>query len=249
MLECYLDDSGTHDNSKVIVWGGVSGDKNAFHLFNSAWEETLNDPCDGLKPPIKAFHSYDLARGINEFKGYNQAERDRTRRNFRKVILDCSLTWISYGISLAGWEIGTKDHQEAKYFNPEGFVFGNIVKAICRSAKEHGDPISFQFDLGRQNADLESNLKPALFAADVEDHFVNFGFSNVGTIMGLQGADLVAHETYQYFTEYLKDENTDPNPHLKRLMDGAFDYSAGWYGEKEIKSAFEKAKQDEFDDH
>jgi len=77
MLEFYFDDSGTHNGSRIAVWGGVVGYKQYMQELEEAWKARLQCPCDG-KPPIKAFHSSHLAASDGEFKGYNQAERDLT---------------------------------------------------------------------------------------------------------------------------------------------------------------------------
>src|SRR5688572_7961691 len=103
MLEFYLDDSGTHNGSRVLVWGGIVGFKDFVGDLESAWKKQLRHPCDN-KPPIKAFHSSHLAAGDGEFEGYNQAERDITRYNFRKIILDAGLTVVSFGISVRDWD-------------------------------------------------------------------------------------------------------------------------------------------------
>src|SRR3546814_19046815 len=98
MMEFYLDDSGTHEGSRVAVWGGVVGYRQFFSEFKIAWKAQLARPCEG-RPPIKAFHSSHLVAGRGEFAGYSEAERDLTRWTFRKAILDAGLTVFSFGLS------------------------------------------------------------------------------------------------------------------------------------------------------
>ena len=87
MLEFYFDDSGTHKGSRVAVWGGIAGYKEFLEELEIAWKAQLSHPCDG-RPPIKAFHSSHLAASDGEFKSYSEAERDLTRYNFRKIIVE-----------------------------------------------------------------------------------------------------------------------------------------------------------------
>lgn len=243
MLECYLDDGGTHDGSRVIVWGGVAGDKRFFDELEVAWKAQLGNPCKG-KSPIKAFHSSHLAMGVGEFEGYNQAERDLTRRNFRKIITDLGLTVISYGISIDGWDKVARDNPLGKYFTAESYVFGHIVNYVCQSAKEHRDPVSFQFDQGRFSSELVSSVKGAFSAAEVDEDYVNYTFSPVKLNMGLQAADLVAHETYRYFCKFLESPSAEPDAHLKRLIEGVYDSSAGWFGENEVRAILGRIDSD-----
>lgn len=242
MLKCYLDDSGTHDLSQLVVWGGLAGHHEYFKQFEIAWKGQLADPCDGHKPPIKKFHSYDLARGIEEFEGYNQAERDRTRRNFRQIILDCGLTWVSFGISKAAWNHVFGAYKWGAPMTAEGLVFSRVVRTLCDTARDHKEPISLQFDIGRRPPGLDANIDIAINLSEIDSDQVSYGFSSVSENIGLQGADLVAHETYRYFSDYIDNPDAEPLLHLKRLVAGAYDQRAGWYGEKELQEALEEIK-------
>src|SRR4051794_21439412 len=103
MLEFYLDDSGTHKRAEVAVWGGIVGYPQFLQELSDAWERQLLAPCEG-KPPIRAFHSSHLFNGWGEFAGYSEREKDLTRVNFRKIIVDAGVTLLAYGISVVDWE-------------------------------------------------------------------------------------------------------------------------------------------------
>jgi hypothetical protein len=68
---------------------------------------------------------------------------------------------------------------------------------------------------------------------------VTYGFSCVEQNVGLQAADLVAHETYQFFKKYIDDKNTTPSAHLRRLYEGAHDFRAAWVGKDQIDEMIE----------
>lgn len=234
MLEFYLDDSGTHKGSRVAVWGGVVGHHQFFDQLEAAWKARLACPCEG-KPPIKAFHSSHLAAGDGEFESYNRAERDLTRKNFRQIVLDAGLTVLSFGISVDDWDEFITGPVRVLLGSAERHVFGQAVLTGCGAAKSQGQPISFQFDRGRRSPELDSIIQPALDVAEVDGHSVSYGFSPVADNMGLQAADLVAHETYQFFLDYLRDPKAEARPHLKRLLEGAHDFRAAWIGKSEIE--------------
>lgn len=191
MLACYLDDSGTHNSSRVIVWGGLAGHVHYLKDFEEAWKNTLQDPCDGLKPPIKTFHSADLASGRAEFIDYSDAEKDLTRRNFRQIIIDCKLTWVSYGMSQEAWDAAVKGKKIFSRLTAESIVFGKVVRTLCKSSLPD-EPVSFQFDKGRQPESIRRMIGPAIGEAKKE--ITSYDFISVALSVGLQGADLVAHE-------------------------------------------------------
>jgi hypothetical protein len=235
MLEFYFDDSGTHGGSKVVVWGGVVGHQQFMDELEVAWKSQLSHPCDG-KPPINAFHSSHLAAGKGEFEGYSPAEKDLTRNNFRKIIVDAGLTVLSFGISADDWANIVTGRARLILGSAERLIFGQAVLVSCRAAKKENLPLSFQFDKGRDTPELHSIIKPALEVAEIEGNAVSYGFSPVAQNTGLQAADLVAHETYQFFVKYIFDEGTSPGPHLAQLFRDAHDAKAAWIGKEQIQN-------------
>lgn len=239
MMEFYFDDSGTHKGSRVVVWGGGAGYRQNFDELEAAWKARLACPCEG-RPLINVFHSSHLAASDGEFDGYSVAERDQTRHNFRKVIVDAGLTVLSFGLSVDDWENIVTGPARVVLGSGERLIFGQAVLAGCAAARAEGQPLSFQFDKGRRSPELDSIIKPALDAAEVDGNSVSYGFSPVAANMGLQAADLVAHETYQFFTKYIDDPSALAGPHLKRLIEGAHDARAAWFGKDQIQSMVEE---------
>lgn len=242
MLEGYLDDSGTHDASRVMVWGAMTGDKLRFNDLSVAWKAKLLDPCEGRKPPIKAFHSSHLLMGVGEFEGYSQAERDITRRVFRDIITEQKLTFFAIGIAVDAWNKVAAEHEMlAKMFTPESFTFAGTFKIICQEARVYGEPITFFIDQERFTPEFEINIKIAMEKAGVTDQFVSYTGAPVKGVTGLQAADLVAHEIYQFYLSRLDDSHADPSAHLQSLLKGVFSFRDGWFGEEELRSMVKKA--------
>jgi len=236
MLEVYLDDSGTHSSSRAVVWGGVLGHKDFVWELDAAWKARLTNPCDG-KPPIKAFHSFDLYNGLGEFEGYNQAERDHTRHNFRKIIADAGLSAVSSGGSVRDWDQVVTGRLRSTLGSAERLAFAFAIVEACKSVMAVSEmPISFQFDVGRELPDLQSMISHALERAGIDPDLVSYGFSPVSKVPALQAADLVAHETYLHFVKFLDDPKAEPSVHMARLRDGLYDLRAAWFGRKEIQA-------------
>lgn len=242
MLESCLDDSGTHEKSRVLVWGAIAGDKSGFERLDADWKAQLANPCKG-KPPIKSFHSSHLYMGTGEFEGYSQAEKDRTRYNFREIIFGSKLTLFSYGISIEAWEKVCADHPYlGKCFNPESFILSGIYKRICEEAKPFGLPISFQIDQERFNPEIVTNLKIAREKAGIDEQLVSYNFLPVAGVTGLQAADVFAHGTYQFYRDCLDDPNAEPDIHLQRLAEGIYAFRDGWFGEEELRRMAKKVE-------
>jgi hypothetical protein len=233
MLKCYLDDSGTHDRSKVVVWGGVVGHSDYLAQFEHGWKERLREPCEG-RPPVKAFHSFDLSCGVGEFEGYSRAESDLTRFNFRKVIVDAGLTWLSVGVSVSDWNSYASVYLRQGIAGAERLAFGKAIMLIGDSAHEHNEPVSFHFDKGREPY-VASMFHVAVDESHIDNALVSHDFSCVSQNVALQAADLVAHETYRFCTEYFDNVNAKPNAHLQRLQEGGHDCRIAWFGRDEIR--------------
>ena len=239
MLEVRFDDSGTHFGSDVVVWGGVAGHMEFFNDLELAWKATLEEPCDG-RPPIRRFHSAELFAGKGEFEGYNQAEKDLTRHNFRRVITDLKLSVLSFGISVHDWDEIVTDFARETLESPERMLFGTAVKHACEAAVDHGEPLSFQFDKGCYSDQLSSIINSAIGAAKINEDDVSWGWSSVARNVGLQAADLVAHETYRFFCDYLQNRDVKPDPHLSKLFQDAYDSQAAWVGRDELQGFMEE---------
>lgn len=222
MLEFYFDDSGTHNSSRVVVWGGIAGYKDFVREMEASWQKLLACPCPD-KPPISRFHSGHLYAGEGEFVGYSSGERDLTRYNFRKAIVDAGLSWVSHGASVTDWNDIITGKVRQQLGSAERYTFGRAILQGCKAAIAEDLPVSFQFDLGRKFPDLDSIIHPAIEVSGIAPRQVSYGYSSVQGNFALQAADLVAHETYQHFTKFLNDQDAPRAAHLDRLVEDAFD--------------------------
>lgn len=240
MLECYLDDSGTHEGSPLVAWGGIAGHKHYLDQLDTAWRDQLLKPCDG-KPPIKKFHSYDLEQGINEFAGYNRAASNLTHRNFRQIIVESSVTIFAYGVSTKDWDEIIRGEQPD--YTAEQLVFGQAIFELAKAAKKEGEALSLQFDQGRDTPELRQAIMPAIETAQYEERFLSYGFSPVASVPALQAADLVIHEMFGVYKRLLMDGEVNPRPHAKRLIEDSFAGDAKWMGRKEIEDTIRRIER------
>lgn len=65
----YLDESGTHDDSPIMLMGGYLGNTEQWAAFDNAWKSLLES--EG----IPYSHAKDLAQGRKQFKGWRRKRR------------------------------------------------------------------------------------------------------------------------------------------------------------------------------
>ena len=102
VLEFYLDDSGTHGEAPVVIWGGVVGTVEQFEFLEEKWNALLENPLPG-KPPLEKFHLTECRGCRGEFEGYSRAESDRVQYLFRQIIIESGLMPVAYGTDTDAW--------------------------------------------------------------------------------------------------------------------------------------------------
>lgn len=223
VLKAYFDDSGTHDGSPILVLGGLLGNEEQWDSFESQWNAKLQNPCRN-KPPIKAFHSYDLIHKLGEFKSYNQAEIDAVNHDFRKIIMNNGLFGVAVAINLDAWKslISISNLLNAIFGPAEGCAFSNCLKLLFDiiRVKNLPDKIFVWFDEGTEDQ-FQDWAK--LYCSQKKEYpnLNGIAFSPVNETPGLQGADMIAYQTYQYAQLWLQDSFKAPektNAHFKDYL-------------------------------
>jgi hypothetical protein len=77
MLIAYYDDSGTHDGSAAVVYGGFIGHEDTWASFEPKWRAILQ------RERLKRFHLADCEAGEGEFRNW----LGRTSGNFSRTAL------------------------------------------------------------------------------------------------------------------------------------------------------------------
>jgi hypothetical protein len=205
MMIAYFDDSGTHRGATHTVLGGLIGTEEQWEFFNEAWRQLLKQPFPD-KPALKNFHLSHCKAGEGEFSSYNQAERDRIQYLFRHIILDAGLISMASAIDNAAWDELIIGEIRDGLGEPNEYAF---VKCI-----------DFAIDFGRSCFPIQS-VKIFIdsgWKSDAVRTFAGFylaqpqkyptllaiDFVPVIDTLGLQGADMIATETYWYSQEWAR---------------------------------------------
>lgn len=218
-MQCYFDDSGTHEASKVVSWGGVMGTVAEISKLDALWRKLLNDPLDGHKPPLKQFHLSHCARSLGEFESYTPAERDAVRYNFRQPIIESGVETIAHAVSIVDWNEIIVGAARGYYGSPEQAAFSECLRAALQFASDCREPeISIFLDRGRMLRPLVERVEIVEKSYSGFSELVAIGFNKIVEFCPLQAADTVATENYWHAKAYLSDSEAAPEPHFQSLL-------------------------------
>lgn len=205
MLNAYFDDSGTHDQSSIVLLAGVFGTEAEMTSLERMWQKHLDRPLDGLKPPLTRFHMTDCQGSRGEFEGWSRTETDYFCHQLQTTIIDSGVSAYGIGCARKDWDDLVTGDMRAILGDPEGFCVRNcFVKAIEWANANTFDPrMSFIFD-GRPHRQRENKVVFDAFQRQTSSpHLVGISFITSHKIQPLQAADMIAWELYQHANDIL----------------------------------------------
>ena len=208
MLELYLDDTGTHAGSPVVGVGGLIGTQAQWTSFDAAWKALLREPVPG-KPPIRKWSSHDCSHSVNEFAGYNEAERDLATFGFRKIITDSGLYSASNMIDAIAWKELVTARFGDKVGTAESIALFALIGRLFTWVSSHseGPKVAIYYDVGR-TADSEILRLTGLL--EEYENIIGVSFLRVVDATPLQGADMIATEAFWYAKDQIQLGVTEP---------------------------------------
>jgi hypothetical protein len=225
MLGAYFDDSGSHDQSEVVVVAGVMGLESELQTLENLWRDHLDQPLDGLKTPLKEFHARDCFASEGEFTGWKRTETDYFRHQLRETIIRSRVS--GYGFACVRSEFDTEIQGEFRsiFGDSEAFATTNcFVRALRWARNCTFDPeMTFVFD----NKPQRNNETKALFDAfqmhEASRDLIGVSFLDSKKTLPLQAADLFAWEFYQYAKQILRKGMSAPDTEgMKHLAKGMY---------------------------
>jgi len=220
MLAAYFDDSGTHDSSRVVVWGGFMATSEQWNAFDEAWRTKLKEPLPG-KPTLKKF-SLSKCQGLHgEFENYSRTESDLVQNEFRQIIIDHNLLGVAFAVDRAAYDrLMTKPAIDL-FGDAETMCFSACFNdAIDKSVRifPEEEQLSLHFDQGRMSPKLTALVDRAKNNYSGPPELVNISFDIVGKITPLQAADIIATENY-WHAQGVIDGNPEPRAHFAHFLE------------------------------
>jgi hypothetical protein len=224
MLKLFIDDAGTHAGSPVVVAGGLIGNETQWTVFDIMWKEALARPFEGAVP-LKKWSSGDCMRGDGEFERYKQAEKDLTTRRFRDVITKSGVYSASNAIDGPAWNDLITTKFGDKISSAEAFALFGLIDRLVPWASQHreGPEIAVFYDMGRKdNPEIKKLAGLLQDAATARPGIKSFTFAKVIDTTPLQGADMVATESYWFAQDFLSGKKDPSRAHFRAYLEDNF---------------------------
>lgn len=193
VLKMYLDESGTHDDSPVIVVAGYIARPSHWGRWTTDWNRA--------KGRIRVFHSAQCNQFKGEFEGWSRDGRDNLVKGLIKVIADHEMVGVAVGMDLDAFVQAVSGYPKvvALFQEPYGACFQWLLMTtlIHLNRYEPGRPLALVHEV---NDYKQIALNAFEWAknwskeAGLSNELVSLTFGDKATYPPLQSADVLAYE-------------------------------------------------------
>jgi hypothetical protein len=207
MLAAYFDDSGTHEQSDIVLVAGIFGTEGRMDSLDRNWKRHLDRPLCGRKHRLRRFHATDCNASQGEFSGWTRTETDYFCHQLRMVIIES-------GVAACGIACSRKDYDElvtgdirAVLGNPEVMCINQcFVQSIGWVQDNSFDPkMTLVFDSRPSPVKRYVGTVYDAFSRHVQPppELTGYAFLSSYDVRPLQAADMIAWELYQHANDCL----------------------------------------------
>jgi hypothetical protein len=224
MLMACFDDSGSHDQSDVIVFGGLIGNDAIWTRFETEWKAKLAVPLPG-KPRLQRFHMAKCMAQEGEFSEYSEAEADAATHDFRQIIIASGAWGYAVGVSRRDWRQLIVPPASLIFGDDEAYCFRDCVAKMLLfvdSFSPNDRELSLVFDNRPHRTPLNERIYRQYQALPQPHNARLLGVSFLDSVnfIPLQAADMFAWEFYTHARRLLTGpSDVEPRPHAKQFFD------------------------------
>ena len=218
----YEETSSTPGTAVIIAVGGLIGTEQQWQAFDDRWRAKLKFPMEG-KPPLKEFGLSDCYNSRNEFERYSRPESNFLTREFRQIIKESGVIGFAAAIDKIAWDELVTAERRQNMGPAENFCLTTCVRNALSAAKSqfNDDEVALVYDLGRKPV-LPSRIEDFDWSRGIECPQVSsFTWAKVGNVTPLQGADMIATESYWFAQAWIKDPTAEPRIHFQDYVKSA----------------------------
>lgn len=210
MLFEFLDDSGTHDDSRMIVLAGFIGEYTEWEAIDREWKRTL----DKKEWPsrVKRFHSWDCVHGDKEFERWRFADRLALYGELATLVTKYDILGMSSAVLPESFS-RLPQWAQKKFVGSRNLAFEHFLQqsvSWCRKRYGSKEQIGVIADTeGPQIAEAALEVFRRYETSEMwGDALAGMGHASSLKFTPLQAADLLAYATYRYLMEkhYPEDE-------------------------------------------
>jgi len=190
VLNVYMDESGTHDDSPVVTVAAYIGRPRQWRDWTKEW--------NAAKKPIKVFHASKAANLVGEFNGWTEAERDDLVKRILPVIPKHKFAGVVVGIRMKAFEEAMKPHPELRemFGTPYTACFHWTVKKIMNLMEEthNNERIAFFHEVNDYQGEASSAFEFIKRQRKTHISIMSLTFGGKNDFVPLQAADILAYE-------------------------------------------------------
>lgn len=213
MLESFVDDSGSHDDSPSYVLS-------AFYTTPKHWKKILREWLGMVyRYRVTAFHATDCANGAKEFEGWSKLRRKSMFRNLINILSrHSSLEGCSASVMIQDYKEVVYPEADQLFGGPKLLAFQLLILEV---AKRAGQPVSFCVDKPSKGwgafKEIFDKTKTQARTRIWADNLRNLISGDIRTFPAIQTADLLSYESYRELAEKEK-AKTGPRRRLRRSL-------------------------------
>jgi Protein of unknown function (DUF3800) len=199
MVVCYLDDSGTHDESPIVTLAGYVGPYP--HWINF---ERVAKPLKGDDVPV--IEGKKLHRSKGCFAGWKVRRKHDFIRAFQAPLGDTAYFGITFSVHKKNYLAAKEDHNKNRNESAFGYCFRMVLDQVLRAAvirealrKRPDWRLSIVLERGNpNNGDALRIFNQHLFHEQVGKILGTFSTAAKDSTISLQMADVLAYYSRRY---------------------------------------------------
>jgi hypothetical protein len=233
VLKAFFDDSGTHENSDVVVMGGIVTTSEDWEAFEPPWRAMLD--CYG----IDKMHMSRCENGWGPFDGWDREKKERCIDAFSDIVARSKGRILASAVSRADWDQVVVETNISDWFSdPLDFLFSTCMQRALVSRRASGpkdEEIAVMFDSRDQNIKFWTDLSRG-YERRWPDRLAGFSFGAMKIVLPLQAADMIAYETFVHQCDRVKNgEAQFRRPAILKILKH-LDLYGGFYSVESLKA-------------